>query len=230
MSKRVAIVQSNYIPWRGYFDLIQSVDVFVLYDTVQYTVRDWRNRNRIKTRHGLKWLTIPVEDPDARRPIREMRVSDSAWAERHWRTIAHSYAGAAEWRTMRDAIEPLFRNCRNQYLSEINHGFLTGLCPLLGIQPTFRWSSEFASDGDRTGRLVSICRALDASVYVSGPAARSYLDDAQFTAAGITVEFFDYVGYPEYPQVFPPFEPHVSVIDLIVNTGADAPTYLRRCP
>lgn len=230
MSKRVAIVQSNYIPWRGYFDLIRSTDVFVLYDTAQYTVRDWRNRNRIKTRHGLKWLTIPVEDANARRPIRDMRVSDPTWAERHWRTLAHSYADAAQWRAMRQAIEPLFRECRSEYLSEINYRFLTGLCPLLGIEPTLRWSSEFAAEGDRTGRLVTICRALNADVYVSGPSAREYLDEAQFTAQGMTVQFFDYAGYPEYPQPFPPFEPQVSVIDLIVNTGIDAPAYLRRHP
>jgi len=228
LSKRVAIVQSNYIPWRGYFDLIRSVDVFVLYDTAQYTVRDWRNRNRIKTRHGPKWLTIPVEDPDGRRPIREMRVSDRTWSERHWRTLAHSYTGAAQWIAMRDTVERLFRDCRNEYLSDINHHFLSGLCPLLGIHPNLRWSSEFALEGDRTGRLVAICRAINASTYVSGPAARGYLDEAQFTAAGIAVEFFDYSGYPEYRQRFPPFDPQVSVVDLIFNTGVDAPAYLRR--
>lgn len=228
MPRRIAIVQSSFIPWRGYFDLIRSVDVFVLYDDAQYTVRDWRNRNRIKTRDGVKWLTVPVEGGARSRAIRDVRVSDTGWSERHWRTIAHNYTGARHWQTMRATMEPLFRECRDVYLSEINYRFLTAGCRLLEIGTTFRWSSEFQLERDRSGRLVDMCRQAGAGVYVSGPSAKAYLDRSQFDAAGIEVEFFDYDGYPEYPQLFPPFEPHVSVVDLLLNTGPAAAGYLAR--
>lgn len=226
--RRIAIVQSNYIPWKGYFDLIAGVDEFVLYDEVQYTRRDWRNRNRIKTAHGLAWLTIPVEvRGQYLQRISDVVVSDARWADTHWRTIAHQYTAAAASADHLDDLELLYREAPRQRLSEINEYFLTGICSLLGISTRVRRSSELELTGDRSERLLNICRQLGASVYVSGPAARGYLDDALFAAAGIVVEWADYSGYPEHRQLHPPFEHKVSIVDLLLNEGGQSARFLK---
>ena len=225
--KRIAIVQSNYIPWKGYFDLINSVDEFVLFDDVQYTRRDWRNRNRIKTATGLAWLSIPVSSKghfDA--PIKEIRVDDRTWSARHWRTIKASYARASHFRLYSAALENLYLGCDASHLSAINHRFLSGICEILGIGTKLSWSWEYEIIAGKTERLVSICRQADASVYVSGPSAASYLDARQFEAAGINLVYFDYAGYPTYRQLFPPFDHHVSVLDLILNEGPEARRFM----
>ena len=229
--RRVAIVQSNYIPWKGYFDLIASVDEFVLYDDVQYTRRDWRNRNQIKTAQGLVWLTIPVEVAGRyHQRIDEVVVDDDAWVERHWQTIAHQYAAAHAADDCLDTLEALYRDSPRRQLSEINEHFLTGICSLLGITTPLRRSSDFERSGDRSQRLLRICQQLDASVYVSGPSARGYLDEALFREAGVAVEWADYSGYPEYRQLHPPFRHEVSIVDLLLNEGRRAPAFMKHVP
>jgi WbqC-like protein len=226
-AKRIAIVQSNYIPWKGYFDLIASVDEFVLYDDAQYTKRDWRNRNRIKTSQGLVWLTIPVLVRgrfDQR--IRDAVAADSRWREKHWRTVRASYRKAPFFAHYESTLEALFAGAQDDRLSAINLHFLSGLCRQLNIPTQLTRSMDYTLDHERTARLVSICRQAGASEYVSGPAARSYLDERQFRDAGITLIYADYLGYPEYPQLYPPFEHRVSVIDLLVHTGPDASRFM----
>jgi hypothetical protein len=225
--KRVAILQSNYIPWKGYFDLVGLVDEFVLLDDVQYTKNDWRNRNRIKTRQGITWLTIPVEQ--SRRfgqRIDEVRVAGDRWRLKHWRSIAQSYGSAPFFAAYRDRMEDLYGE-PSERLSEVNRRFLEGLCELLGIRTRITCSTEYPVTEGRNERLVEICRALGASVYLSGPAARDYLDEAVFASAGISVEYMDYSGYREYPQLYPPFEHRVSVVDLLLAVGPDAYRYLK---
>ena len=228
VSKRLAIVQSNYIPWKGYFDLIASVDEFVLYDDAQYTVRDWRNRNRIKTRHGLKWLTIPVTAGARSRPIRDVDVADGGWAETHWQTIAHAYASAPHFASIRAWLEPLFRNCQATRLSDINRSFLEAVATALDIRTPLRWSWEYGGSGARTTRLVEICVRAGATVYVSGPSARNYIEPERFAEAGVALEYFNYDGYPEYEQLYPPFEHGVSVIDLLCHAGRESRRFLER--
>jgi hypothetical protein len=226
---RIAIVQSNYIPWKGYFDLIRSVDEFVLLDDVQYTRRDWRNRNRIKTAQGPAWLTIPVQTRGRYdSPIKEIVVSDPGWSARHWRAISGSYARAAHFRTYADRFEALFRSELPTHLSLINRRCLEFLCDLMGIRTKLSWSMDYTTSAGRTERLVSICQQARADTYVSGPAARAYLDETLFRAAGLDVHYADYGGYPEYEQLFPPFDHQVSVIDLIFNAGPRALQYMRR--
>lgn len=226
---RIAIVQSNYIPWKGYFDLIRAVDEFVLFDDVQYTRRDWRNRNRIKTAHGPAWLTVPVRaSGHFLSPIKDIAVSDPAFGERHWRSVRASYARAAHFPAYADRLEALFVEPRQPMLSLVNRRWIEALCGILGIHTKLSWSMDYDAAPGRTQRLVSICRQAGADTYVSGPAARAYLDERAFRDAGIEVRYFDYTGYPEYEQLFPPFDHHVSVIDLILNTGPRAAQYLRR--
>jgi hypothetical protein len=227
VSRRVAIVQSSYIPWKGYFDLIRRVDEFILYDDVQYTRRDWRNRNVVKTQHGLHWLTIPVDVKGKyTQLIKDVRICDTTWSERHYKTIAASYARAPYFQVYRDALEELFRGATSPYLSEVNRRLLEGICRLLGITVQFTWSMDYQLVGDKVERLVSLCRQAGATSYLSGPSARNYIDATRFAAAGIELEFMNYDGYPEYPQLYPPFEHGVSVIDLLVSVGPASADYM----
>jgi WbqC-like protein family len=230
-AKRVAIVQSCYIPWKGYFDLIDRVDEFVLLDDAQFTKRDWRNRNRIKTPQGASWLTVPVQVKGRYlQRIDETLVSDPDWAVRHWKTLHHAYSTAACFDEIRPTIEDAYAQVANEpRLSVVNRVLLEAIFPLLGVETALRWSTEFPGDGVKTERLLEICRAVGATEYVSGPSARFYLDEAAFAAHGIAVSWIDYEGYPEYDQLHPPFEHTVSILDVLFNTGSDAARYsLRR--
>jgi hypothetical protein len=225
--KRIAISQSNYIPWKGYFDLIGLVDEFVLLDDAQYTTRDWRNRNLIKTPRGVKWLTIPVRKGPRERRIDEVVVADPAWGSRHWSSLRASYARAPYFQLYRPQLEPLYLRQTESRLSRINRAFLETVCELLGIRTPIRWSTDYEPHGARTERLVDLCRQAGASRYLTVPNTRAYLDEGLFERAGIAVDWMDYAGYPEYQQLHGPFEEHVTVLDLLFNAGPEAPRYLR---
>jgi len=226
--KTVAIVQSSYIPWKGYFDLINSVDEFILYDDMQYTRRDWRNRNAIKTPHGCLWLTIPVQVKGKfHQKICETQVNNSQWREQHWKSIRTFYARAPYFTTYKDWLAELYLGCDSVYLSQINYRFLSALCQVLGITTRLTWSSQYEVPPGKTERLVTLCQQAGATDYRSGPAAKDYLDEEQFASAGIAVQWMEYSSYPEYHQLFPPFEPAVSIIDLILNEGPNAWQYMK---
>jgi hypothetical protein len=230
VSKRVAIVQSSYIPWKGYFDLIRAVDEFVLLDDVQFTRRDWRTRNRIKTPNGLLWLTVPVQSKGRYfQRIQDTLVADDRWWERHWKSLCGSYARAPYFSVYTEPLADLYRPVASEErLSIVNHRFLSGICRLLGITTPITWSSDYDAPPGRNERLVALCERAGASEYLSGPNARSYLDEALFARAGIRVRYADYTGYPEYPQVHPPFAHEVTVLDLLLHAGDDAFRYMKR--
>jgi hypothetical protein len=224
---RLAIVQSSYVPWKGYFDLIHAVDQFVLYDDVQFTRRDWRNRNRIKTPRGPAWLTIPVNTKGRYLdPIKDITVSEPSWGVQHWKTIAANYARAPYFSKYAGIFERLYLECRDTRLSAINYTWIQAICRILGIDTRLSWSMDYELAQGRTERLVGICRQVGATSYISGPSARSYIDAQQFVAANVELTYFDYSGYPEYSQLFPPFHHHVSILDLIFNQGPDAARYM----
>jgi hypothetical protein len=231
-AKTVAIVQSNYIPWKGYFDLIAASDEFILYDEMQYTRRDWRNRNQIKTPHGLHWLTIPVDVKGKYyQRILDTRVSDAGWAAKHWETLRHSYARAEYYDAYRTWFEELYRSVAEEpLLSRINYRFLTAICELLGITTRISWSTDYRLVEGKTERLVELCRQAGATDYLSGPAARDYMDESLFSTAGIGLHYMDYTGYAEYRQLYPPFTHTVSIVDLIFNEGPHAAQYLKGRP
>ena len=227
-AKRVAIVQSNYIPWKGYFDLINSVDEFILFDDVQYTRRDWRNRNKIKTPLGTAWLSIPVEVKGKYfQKIRDTVISDRIWAQDHLRTIRHFYCKAAHFDEYKDVLEELYLGCNETSLSLINYRFLSTICGLLGIRTKLSWSMQYSITEGKTERLVSLCKQAGAEVYISGPAARDYIQPEIFEQEGVELVYFDYDGYPEYRQLYPPFVHEVSMLDLLLNEGADARKYMK---
>jgi hypothetical protein len=224
--KTVAIIQSSYIPWKGYFDVINRADEFFLYDTVQYTRRDWRSRNRIKTAQGPQWLTIPVHGSRAQR-ICDIEISDPLWAQRHWRTLSQAYARAACFAGYRDAIETLYMGTEQTTLSAVNERFIRALCGLLGITTPIARTAADTEHETRTEKLLAICVQAGATEYLCGPASRDYLEEWRFAEAGIAVAYADYSGYPEYPQLFGAFLHEVTVLDLIFNTGPDARSYMK---
>lgn len=227
-SKRCAILQSNYIPWKGYFDLINSVDEFVIYDNVQYTKNDWRNRNKIKTAQGVKWLTIPVSCNDRlNKRIDEIEIADSSWSKKHWTTISQSYSRSKHFHKCKMPFEEFYAKTDLRKLTDINLELIRIINSMLGIKTVIRNINEFAISGDRVQRLVDICKNLNADTYISGPAAKDYIDQSLFDEAGIKLEWMNYSDYPEYSQMHPPFSHAVSVLDLIFNEGEDAPKYMK---
>ena len=227
--KKIAILQSNYIPWKGYFDIIGLVDEFILYDDMQYTRRDWRNRNQIKTANGLQWLTIPVDTKGKfYQKINETRISDPKWAQDHWKAIRFSYAKAPFFKEYEPLFAGLYEKAGGlEYLSEVNHLFLTEICRLLGIKTRITWSSDYPLVDGKTERLAGLVASAGGSYYLSGPAARDYIVDDVFRDAGIELAYMDYSGYPDYPQLHGEFTHNVSILDLLFMTGSEAPRYMK---
>ncbi len=226
MKKRIAILQSNYIPWKGYFDIIAGVDEFILYDDVQFTKNDWRNRNRIKTVSGSTWLSIPVYHR-LNDKIRDVKVSRKNWNIKHWKTLQQNYSKAASFSQVKPFIEELYGRHHSEFLSEINFSFITAINEFLGINTTITRSSDYQYSGDKSERILALCKAANAEVYISGSAAMDYLDVELFKNENIRIEWADYRNYPEYPQLHPPFEEKVTILDLIMTMGHDAGYYLK---
>jgi hypothetical protein len=227
--KKVAIIQSNYIPWKGYFDFINRVDEFILYDDAQYTRRDWRNRNQIKTPQGQKWLTIPVRVKGKfDQKIKDTEITGNSWAADHWKTIKLFYSHALHFKTYETIFEKTYKECGEiKSLSQVNFKFIKLICGLLGIKTKISWSMDYDLVEGKTEKLVAVCRAARADAYLSGPAARDYIDDRFFKEAGIQLEYMDYSGYPEYRQLYGSFEHSVSVIDLIFNEGPNTGKFMK---
>jgi len=225
--KKIAILQSNYIPWKGYFDMINMVDEFILYDEVQYTKNDWRNRNQIKTSQGIQWLTIPVRQKNLEQKIKDTTIINKKWNIKHWRTISQNYAKAKYFKEYKDIFEELYLSCDEEYLSKINYKFITAINEMLGIKTKIRWSSEFDLIDGQTEKLLGICKDCNADVYISGPAAKDYFNEELAKKENIQVEWMDYSGYEDYEQLHPPFEHGVSILDLIFNEGSNATKFMK---
>jgi hypothetical protein len=221
--KRIAIVQSNYIPWKGYFDLIDAVDEFVLYDDMQYTRRDWRNRNQIKTPQGVQWLTVPVKVKGKYlQTIRETEIDGHEWAHSHWKSLQQNYAKTRYFQSYAPALEALYLGKNYTYLCDLNLALLRWVAMQMGIETPLTLSSDYRLSGDRSEKLLNVCIQAGANEYISGPSARDYLDERMFIEAGISVRWFDYPTYPEYPQLWGPFAHGVTILDLIFNCGPKA--------
>ncbi len=222
----VAVIQSNYLPWKGYFDIIHDADVFIFYDDVQFTKNDWRNRNRIKTQAGASWLTIPAGS-DEKRLICEVAIKDHTWQSKHWKTLQQNYLKAPHFKRYQAFFEEVYLGRQWDNLSDLNKYLITHISrEFLGIQARFEDSRSYAPAGAKLDRLLDLLLKTGMRRYVSGPAARDYIDAPRFAAAGIELIYKDYSGYPEYPQFHPPFEHGISIVDLLFHTGPDAPWYI----
>lgn len=220
------ILQSSYIPWKGYFDLINDADVFVFLDDVQFTAGDWRNRNKIKTQGGTQWLTIPVIH-DFGCSIDEVVINDTKWQIKHWKSISQNYSKAPYFNSFKGFFESVYLDHKWIGLAEFNRYLIKAIShDFLGINTKFCHSLDFCKDGQKTERLLEILKNIGAKTYLSGPAAKCYIDQKKFVQAGIELVWKEYSGYPCYPQFHPPFAHNVSIIDLLFNMGPEAAWYI----
>lgn len=225
-TRRVGIIQSSYIPWRGYFDFINSVNLFVIYDDVQYSTGSWRNRNQIKTKTMLKWLTIPVKTKLGL-AIDQVSIAhhNKPWQDTHYRILKESLEAAPFFL---DAIQIWQEGiaAKDINLSQLNIRLIQLICSYLQITTPIVMSRDYAVRGTKTERLINLLQKLNATVYLSGPSAKEYLDENLFRAAGISLEYKTY-HYDSYPQLWGEFVGTVSVLDLIANTGKEARHFLK---
>jgi hypothetical protein len=221
----VVILQPSYIPWRGYFDQIRRADLFIFYDDVQYDKHGWRNRNQIKTVQGKQWLTIPVHSAGVTEGllIKDVEVDWSKpWAKNHWKALTFAYAKAPYFRHYASFLEPFYQR-KDTLLADFTIDLTVALAREIGISDTrFMRSSEIPGiSGEKTDRLIQILQTVKTKHYLSGPSARDYIEADKFAAAGITLEYIGY-NYPEYPQLYPPYDPYVTILDLLFMLGEKA--------
>jgi hypothetical protein len=224
VQRKMAIVQSNYLPWKGYFHLIRSVEVFVFYDCAAYSKNGWRNRNLIKTPQGIQWLTVPVHLPYSGCPIREVRVAEPGFAARHLKTLRQNYSKAPSFEPVFGLLQDWFAQARHfERLSDWNIFLIKQICAYLGIGTRLVDGRDFDLQGTATEKLVqTIALAGGASHYVSGPSAKNYLQLDFMENFGSNVIWVDYSFNKEYPQLYPPFEHRVSIVDLLFSQGENA--------
>ncbi|KAA1247229.1 WbqC family protein [Aquimarina sp. RZ0] len=207
--------------------MINMADVFVIYDEVQYTKNDWRNRNLLKTKKGLEWITIPVKQNNLDQTIDQTQVFLPKWNIKHWKTIQSIYGRAPFFKNYKERFEKIYLEMDTLLLSEINKQFIFEICDILDIKTPIINSRELSLAGDANERLIDACKKLKAETYISGPAAKDYIKEILFKENDITLEWIDYSGYPEYTQMSTPFEHGVSVLDLIFNQGNQANSFLK---
>lgn len=228
MNKVVAVLQSNYIPWKGYFDMIAAVDEFILYDDMQYTRRDWRNRNQIKTPQGVQWITVPVQVKGKyHQKIRDTEIDGTDWAAAHWKALAQNYRRAPHFAEIAAWLEPLYLGQTFTHISQLNRHFIEAICRYLGIRTVITNSWDYTLLDGKTERLAALCVQAGGTKYISGPAAKDYIDEKVFKDMGVQLDWFDYSGYPEYAQLWGEFTHSVTVLDLLFNCGKESPRYMR---
>ncbi len=222
----VAVDQPNYIPWKGYFDLIHDVDLFVFYTDVQYTVRDWRNRNKIITPNGEKWLSVPC-GKDTKRLIHEVNITDYDWQKIHYETIKFAYGKRPYYRWIKPLLDEVYLEKTWQNLSELDI-YLTKKIAIdyLGINTRFADSREYITHGAKHERMLNLLESIGTDIYESGPAAKDYIITGDYARKGIELRWKSYSDYPVYPQNGDSFNHNVSILDLLCNVGEDAPYYI----
>ena len=229
-AKVIVILQSNYIPWKGYFDLMAAADEFLIFDEAQYTKNDWRNRNKIVLEGRTHWLTIPVSTSgQLGERVDAMRIAKPGWAQSHWTTIAQAYRRAPYFNWAAPVLKDAFSAAGElTRLTEINELMLRAVAGLIDIRtPITRAGAIPRKTLGPTLRLVEICRATNATAYISGPSAKAYLDLKIFEDAGISLLYSNYAGYPEYDQSMVPFEHGVSMLDVLFRCGPEARNHLK---
>lgn len=219
MGLAVGIVQSAYLPWKGYFDIIRRSDKFVFFDSVQFSKRSWVTRNRIKSPLGTKWISVPVNG-STKKSIDEIRISNEDWLQAHVASMRQSYSTTDYFSSVEKYILEAAVDCDGT-ISSYNQKFISLMCEFMGIETELINSRDVESNGKKTELLISICKSLGATKYISGPAAKSYIAD-EFKETGIDLEWMDYSKYPKYDQLHGDFDHFVSIVDLISVKGREA--------
>lgn len=226
--KKVAILQSNYIPWKGYFDMIASVDEFILFDDMQYTRRDWRNRNQIKTPQGVQWISIPVlVKGKYDQKIKDTEIENPNWAVTHWKALVQNYRHTPHFDEIAAWLEPLYLAKTFTHLSPLNRHFIEAICNYLGIKTTITNSWDYSLIEGKTERLADLCMQAGGTEYISGPAAKNYIEEKVFTDMRIKLTWFNYNGYAEYPQLWGEFTHGVTILDLLFNCGKESRHFMK---
>lgn len=225
----LVVEQPNYIPWLGYFDLVDRADVWVWYDDVQYTRRDWRNRNRVAAGGEPIWLTVPVLNQEHQdKLICEIEIDhQQPWVRKHLGTLRHLYRASP-------FFEPVFGlvcghlEAAPKLLADLTIGLNEDLCRFLGIGAGFLRSSQMSGiEGAKDRRILSVCQRLGPSIYLSGPAARGYLTPEAFVREGIDLRYISY-HYDEYPRGDQPPRTDLSIVDALFWLGPRATLELIR--
>ena len=212
-----AISQSNYLPWKGYFHLIEKSDIFIFYDTVDFTKRDWRSRNKIMTPHGLQWLTIPLGS-NRGKAIQDVILPEGPWRHNHFETIKINYSKSPFIQDVIEILSPVFKDQKITKLSSFNQAIIRQIATYLEIDTLFHNSSEFNIKGERVQRLIEISQEVGADTYLSGPAAKGYITN-QFDDIDLNLTWMEYGPYETYKQRGTPFSHHVSIVDTIATLG-----------
>tara|TARA_A100001515_G_scaffold69483_3_gene55247 strand:- start:1086 stop:1784 length:699 start_codon:yes stop_codon:yes gene_type:complete len=228
MRNKIIITQSNYIPWKGYFTTMRHATHIVLYDDAQYTKRDWRNRNKIITQKGPTWLTIPIDVKGKfNQKVNEAKVKNNQWSIDHWNKLRENYKKAPHFKQYSKYFEDIYLKQlpKHEYLSDINRIMLKICIDLLGIEIEILDSREFNIRGGKTGKLINICKDLEADEYFTGPAAKGYMEENLFDENNIKLTYYDLENFPEYNQSWNDFSHFVSVLDMFFNLGDETSKY-----
>lgn len=225
----VSIIQSNYLPWKGYFDIIARSDVFIFHDDLQYTKNDWRNRNQILTANGPEWITIPC-GTNEKRLICDVFLYDHSWQIKHWRKIEATYKKSPFFDLYKDYFRDFYLGTQWKNLSELNRSLIIYIARnFLDLSTKFKDSRDFNLVSSKGDRVLELLKKIGAKEYISGPAAMDYLDPEIFKQQNIVLSWMDFDCYPSYPQfnqTTARTNHKVSVIDLLFNTGKDATNYM----
>jgi hypothetical protein len=223
---KVAILQSNYLPWKGYFDIIANVDLFIFHDDLQYTKNGWRNRNKIKTFNGTKWITVPC-GTNERRLICDVKLINSDWQRKHWNLIKINYKNSIYFNLYSNFFEEIYLEQSWRYLSDLNQHIIKNISNnFLFIKTKFSDSRQYNLKKTKSDRVIELLKKVGATTYISGPSGKNYLNEKKFFEEEIKLEWMSYDGYPTYSQIYQPFEHNVSIIDLLFNVGPNAREYL----
>jgi len=213
---KAVILQSNYFPWKGYFELINECDLFCFYDEVQYTKNDWRNRNKIIGKNGDFWLTVPISKKSVKGKISDVKITENHWQKKHYDSISHAYSKSPFKDSILDLLKPIYLEKNWEELSELNKTIIKTICSYIGINAVFKDSKNFELKEERVNRLVDLASQLNATSYLSGPSAKNYLSEKEnlFLEKGISVEYKEYGPYLTYPNFN---KDQVSILDVLVN-------------
>ncbi len=228
MTLKVAIMQPTYLPWIGYFDLMDQCDLFIFLDSVQFDKRSWQQRNRIKSQKGEEPLTVPVFSKGKfDQKINEVEIDHtSRFSDKHLKTIQHAYAKAPFFNEYFEDLSKIFSK-KQPLLVDLNISLIIWFKEKIGIKTKLVRSSQIGGNGSKVELLVSLCKEVGATHYISPPGSKNYIDENNlFISNGITLSYHSY-QHPQYAQLHGDFLPYMSILDLLFNEGSNTLSIIR---
>ena len=218
----VSIQQPEQLPWLGFFDRVRQADVVVLLDNVQFKKNYFENRNKIRTSDGWQWVTVPVITKGRyAQLISHVEINDtSRWRKKCWLSIIYNYGKAPFFSKYSNFLKQIYDK-QWTYLADLNEEIIGHMIHNLGIKVKTIRASKLGVMGRGTDLLLQICQKLNADIYLSGISGKDYLEESKFTEQGISVIYQEFY-HPIYRQMYEPFLPCMSTIDLLLNHGDDS--------